>query len=59
MSGERDQMRHKGKIVIEYKYPDMPWVVYDWTQIMTWADALEQNVKQDYPNAIYRRRVEK
>lgn len=50
-------MREKDKIVIEYRYdPSKPWIIYDWTQIPNWADALESNVRKDYPNALYRRR---
>lgn len=52
-------MRHKEKIFIEFKYQDKPWVLYDWTQVPNWADALEQNVRKDHPNAIYRRRGKK
>lgn len=49
-------MRQRDKILIEYKYPDQPWVLYDWTQVPNWADALEMNVRMEYPDAMYRRR---
>lgn len=50
-------MPSKKRIVLEYKYPEKGWVLYDWTQVQKWADTQEQRMIQENPGAKYRRRA--
>jgi hypothetical protein len=52
-------MASKGKIYLEYKYPDQPWVVFDSTQVAAWAGEQEKRMLLEHPDAKHRRRVQK
>lgn len=51
-------VKTKKKIYLEYRYhSDEPWKLYDWTQVYSWADSQELQMKRDFPGAQYRRRT--
>lgn len=52
-------MAGKGKIYLEFKYPDEPWVVFDFTQVPAWAEEQERRMVLAHPDAKHRRRVQK
>lgn len=45
----------KKKISIQYKLPSGPWVEYDWTVVLSWAEIQEWRMMREFPNAEYRR----
>jgi hypothetical protein len=48
----------KARIILEFKYPDQPWMKYDETLVPAWADVQEIRMKKAHPEAIHRVRVE-
>lgn len=43
------------KIYLEYKYPEQPWKIYDWTQVKSWAETQENRMIREHPDAQHRK----
>ena len=48
----------RARIYIEYKYPEEPWTVYDWTQVPVWANTQMSRMVDEHPKAQHRLRKE-
>lgn len=48
-------IKTKKKVYLEYKYPEGHWQVYDWTQVISWANSQFDQMVREHPGAQYRR----
>lgn len=46
-------------VLIEYKYPNEPWKVFDKTAVAAWSKIQKDRMIREFPGAEYRVRNEK